>query len=103
MAHTHTKQSIETSEYGTRVPTTTCAGTSAEEMPRDWEPGQEDPEERALALIAALSHFDRGDGCLGIIVRQAIKDNPSADADDIREICIEAEADAAVERAREEA
>jgi hypothetical protein len=48
-------------------------------------------------IMAALSDHDRGDGCLGIIVRQARADEPACSVDSVRAIVLEAEADAAAD------
>jgi alkylhydroperoxidase/carboxymuconolactone decarboxylase family protein YurZ len=53
---------------------------------------------RDAAIIAALSSHDRGDGCLGVMVRAALRNDPNATIDEIRQGIIEAEADAAAER-----
>ena len=58
-------------------------------------------EARVRDLLVSLRAYDHGDGCLGIIVRQALKDDPGATAEDIASICREAEEDARVERAHE--
>lgn len=58
-------------------------------------------EERAKDLVAELSAIDTGDGTLGIVIRQALADDPRATADNIREIWAEATADAAAERENE--
>jgi hypothetical protein len=63
-----------------------------------------DDEDRAFSralrydeIMAALSDHDRGDGCLGIIVRQALADEPACSVDSVRAIVLEAEADAAAD------
>lgn len=48
-------------------------------------------------ILSALSDHNHGDGCLGIIVDQAIADGIT-DVETIREICIEAAEDARIER-----
>jgi hypothetical protein len=58
-------------------------------------------EARVSDLLAALSDHDRGDGCLGIIVRQALADDPGATVEDVRAIVLQAEEDARIERERE--
>ena len=55
---------------------------------------------RRADLLAQLSHFDHGDGCLGIIVDEGLRRNPDVTAEDLREVCLDAEEDARVERER---
>ena len=68
-----------------------------------WVSGESDDgpsveADRASEIIAALSAYDRGDGCLGIMVRAALRTNPNATIDEIRDGIVEAEEDAALER-----
>lgn len=49
---------------------------------------------RRAEILSALSAHDRGDGCLGIIVDQALADDPNCTVDDVRAIVLEAESDA---------
>lgn len=56
--------------------------------------------DRVPELLAACSQYDRGDGCLGIIVRQALADDLNVSAEEVMSICREAEEDAARERER---
>jgi hypothetical protein len=55
---------------------------------------------RAHELTAELRDIDDGTGDLGVIVRQALADDPDATAADIRAIVAEARADAETERGR---
>lgn len=55
---------------------------------------------RRADLLTQLSHFDHGDGCLGIIVDEGLRNNPSVTIEELRAVCIEAEQDARVERDR---
>lgn len=57
-------------------------------------------ETRRAEILSALRSHDHGDGCLGIIVDQALADDPECTIDDVREIVEEAERDAAVGRER---
>lgn len=50
-------------------------------------------------LLAELSSFDRGDGCLGIIIDEGLRRDPDVTAEELREVCVEAERDAEAERA----
>lgn len=52
-----------------------------------------------VARLATLGIADDGTGDLGIIVRQALTDDPRATAEDIAEIVREARADARAEAA----
>lgn len=53
--------------------------------------------DRYRDLCAQLSRHDHGDGGIGVIVAEALRNNPSATYDDVLAIVIEAEAEAAVE------
>jgi hypothetical protein len=71
-----------------------------EMLGRRWTDDEDRAFSRALRydeIMAALSDHDRGDGCLGIIVRQALADEPACSVDSVRAIVLEAEADAAAD------
>lgn len=53
---------------------------------------------RRADLLAALASHDHGDGCLGIIVDEALAEDPTVTLAAVREIVLQAEADAAAER-----
>lgn len=52
---------------------------------------------RRASLLAALSTFDDGSGTLGIIVDHALAEDPAVTVEAVREIVIEAIADAKLE------
>jgi hypothetical protein len=58
---------------------------------------------RRSDILSALASLDDGTGTLGIIVDQALADDPAVTVDEVREIVREAKADAQVEAAREAA
>lgn len=51
-------------------------------------------------ILAALASHDRGDGGLGIIVDEALAEDPAVTVAEVREIVIQAERDAADEASR---
>lgn len=54
---------------------------------------------RHSEILSALSQHDHGDGCLGIIIDYALQDNPDVTVEEVAEIVVQAEEDAAAERA----
>lgn len=60
------------------------------------------PDDQAKAMVRAVEAIidddPRDDGTIGIIVRQALRDDPQATAEEIAEIIREARADAASEQ-----
>lgn len=56
---------------------------------------------RTTEIISALSSLDDGTGTLGIIVRQALVDDPGVTVEEVRAIVQEAIADAKAERERD--
>jgi len=67
----------------------------AEAACRAWVAGESDvgPDRRG-EILAALSAHDHGDGCLGIIVDQALADDHAVSTADVLAIVVEAEAEA---------
>jgi hypothetical protein len=59
-----------------------------------------DSEDRRNDLLSALSDLDDGTGTLGIIVDQALADDPNVSEDTVRAIVVESIEDAKVERSR---
>ena len=59
-----------------------------------------EPRDRAAEILADLCDLDDGTGTIGIIIRQAISDDPSVTTETVREIVREAITDAATELAR---
>lgn len=55
---------------------------------------------RRAEILAALTSHDHGDGCLGIIVDEALAENPAVTVAEVREIVLQAERDAADEASR---
>lgn len=51
-------------------------------------------DDRRNNLLAALNSLDDGTGTLGIIVEHALADDPAITTEDVREIVLEAIADA---------
>lgn len=50
---------------------------------------------RRVEILSALRKHDHGDGCLGIIVDQALADDPDVTIDEVRAIVVQAERAAA--------
>ena len=57
-------------------------------------------EARVQGILADLADLQDGGGNLGVVVRQALADDPAATAADVRAIWAEATRDAEVEAAR---
>lgn len=70
-------------------------------MTMTHSPSNDERLARRANILAALSSHDHGDGCLGIIVDQALRDDPVATIAAVRQIVIDAEEDAALNRADE--
>ena len=87
-----------------------CAETAAEEIA---EPNTDDgpsealralapsPADRRASLLGGLASYDDGTGTLGIIVDQALADDPLVTLEAVREIVVEAIEDAKLEASRQ--
>ena len=83
-----------------------CWLALGEGLPTATTPDRETAREQLAAvvashrddLLAALASHDHGDGCLGIIVDEALAEDPTVTLAAVREIVLQAEADAAAER-----